>query len=318
MAERAALAPNLSGLALHKTRPVGMEQEEDGGAQKAPPWKDGLPPEVWRLIVEFSHLGRDVSEIAPTCDRLADVCKVAANAPWGSKGDACGEYGWLYDRANALLGFYRDCNNWHEFSQWAQQNILNYQNTPTWYTNPRVYFKRCCFEFNNRILSYGDNLRNAQSDLIRMCHPINRPWTRAFHAYLIRRDPSLFANLNSRHSIFNPQHPYLKVDYTYYAKVALARDGRMLKHIPGAFLWIRIFSTNVVKPAVMGPSDGFTPEEFVALAQIAINSSQFSSGAANVEIFSRVPLPLRRQLFSDQQIEQLAERFDNMEMPMDA
>lgn len=325
MAERAALAPNLSGLALHKTRPVGMEQEEDGApeAPEAPSWRDGLPPEIGQLIMQFYALAsmRDddgIPKILLMCQRLGDVCRVAKTAPWGSLDVVCGPNGTLYDRALLVLGLYRDCNNWHEFSQWAQQNILNYQNTQNWYTNPRVYFKRCCLEFKIRILSYGDNLRNAQSGLIHMCHPINRPWTRAFQAYLIRRDPSLFANLTSRHSIFNPQHPYLKVDYTYYAKVALARDGRMLKHIPGALIWVRVFSTNAVAPAVQGPSDGFTPEEFVALAKIAINSSQFSSGAADVEIFSRVPLPLRTQLFSDEQIEQLAERFGNMEMPMDA
>ena len=329
MAERAALAPNLSGLALHKTRPVGMEQEEDGApeAPEAPSWRDGLPPdglppEIGQLIMQFYALAsmRDddgVPKILLMCQRLGDVCRVAKTTPWGSLDVVCGPNGTLYDRALLVLGLYRDCNNWHEFAQWAQQNIANYNAVMDTYTNPKTYFNSCCRAFKNHILLFGENLKNAQHGLINNCHPINRPWTRAFHAYLIRRNPSLFANLNTMHSIFNPQKPYLKVDYTYYAKVALARDGRMLKHIPGSLTRLRKASTNDVVQAVLWPRDGFTDPEFVALAQIAINSSQFSSGAADVEIFSCVPLRLRAQLFGEELTAQLQERFSNMEAPWD-
>ena len=324
MGERAALAPDLSRLALHETRAVGMEQEEQQAGSDAPvagTWNGfgsvSLPDDVEKLIMQFyafAPMSNDdgTPKIQLMCQRLLSVCGVAKTAgSWGRNGTLCGPNGWLYDRALLVLGLYRDCNNWDEFKQWTRQNIPNYETTEKWYTNPRVYFKRCCFEFKNRILSYGDNLRNAQRGLINQ-HPINRPWTRAFHAYLIQRDPLLFQNLGRADAKLNDNHPYRKADYTYYAKVALAGDGGMLKFIPGALSRPPPDSTKV------WPENGFTEAEFVALAKIAIDSKEFVSGQKDVEIFSRVPLDLRAQLFSAEQITQLEERFVNMEAAMDA
>lgn len=271
MAERAALAPNLSGLALHETRAVGMKQEEDGGAQKAPPWKDDLPPEIWRLIVEFSHLGRDVPEIAPTCDRLADVCKVAANAPWGSKGDACGEYGWLYDRANALLGFYRDFDKWQAFSEWAARNVANYKTVwADWFANPRAYFHACCRLFRAHRAASGTR-DEALTGLLISRQPSQAPWARAFISVLVRRNATLLRKLPSADR--KPTNlEWLRDDYTHYAKIALAQNGLMLTFVPGSVRWLR----NDTTPTRRAPTDGYTDAEFAELAQIAIKSSWWS------------------------------------------
>jgi hypothetical protein len=322
MGKRAALAPDLSRLALHETRAVGMEQEEQQAGSDAPvagTWNGvgsvSLPDDVEKLIMQFYALAsmRDddgVPKILLMCQRLGDVCRVAKTTPWGSLDVVCGPNGTLYDRALLVLGLYRDCNNWAEFKQWTMDHIPNYESTARFYIDPRVYFERCCFEFKIRVLVYGNDLKVAQRGLINQ-HVINRPWTRAFHAYLIQRDPSLFKNLGRADAVLNAKRPYQKGDYTYYAKLALAGDGGMLKFIPGA-LRQPPDSTKV------WPENGFTEAEFVALAKIAIDSKAFVSGEKDVEIFSRVPLDLRAQLFSAEQITQLEERFVNMEAAMDA
>lgn len=291
MGERAALAPDLSRLALHETRAVGMEQDQPAGsdARVAGSWNGigsvSSSREMEKLINQFyGHISMEFDLQEP--DSL------------------------LYDQALQLLGLYRDCNNWAEFTQWTLDKIPNYQNTAHYYTNPRVYFKRCCLEFKIRVLAYKDDLKAAQKGLINQ-HVINRPWIRAFHAYLIQRDPSLFKNLRRDDAVLNPNYPYQKADYMYYAKVALARDGGMLEFTPGA-LRQPPDSTKV------WPGYGFTDAEFVELAKIAINSKEFVSGEKDVEIFSRVPPDLRAQLFSAEQIAQLQERFVNMAVPMDA
>ena len=264
MGERAALAPDLSKLALHETRAVGMEQDQPAGS-------DARVAGSWNGIgsVNSSH------EMEELMKQFYGVISLEF--------DLQKPYSLLYDQALQLLGLYRDCNNWAEFEQWTLKKIPNYQNTAHYYTNPRVYFKRCCLEFKIRVLAYKDDLQVAQEGLIGQ-HPITRPWTRAFHAYLIQRDPSLFKNLEPADAVLNDNYPYRKADYMYYAKVALAGDGGMLKFIP---------------------EKGFTDEEFVALANIAINSKEFASGEKDVEIFSRVPPHLRAQLFSAEQIAQL-------------
>ena len=322
MGKRAALAPDLSRLALHETRAVGMEQEQPAGsdAPVAGSWNGvgsvSLPDDVEKLIMQFyafTPMSNDdgTPQIQLMCQRLLSVCGVAKTAgSWGRNGTLCGPNGWLYDRALLVLGLYRDCNNWAEFKQWTLDHIPNYESTAHYYTNPRVYFKRCCFEFKIRVLAYKDDLKAAQKGLINQA-PINRPWTRAFHAYLIQRDPSLFKNLGRADAVLNANRPYQKVDYMYYAKVALAGDGGMLEFTPGA-LRQPPDSTKV------WPENGFTDEEFVELAKIAIDSKEFVSGEKDVEIFSRVPPHLRAQLFSAEQIAQLQERFVNMAVPMDA
>lgn len=322
MGERAALAPDLSRLALHETRAVGMEQEQPAGsdAPVAGTWNSigsvSLPDEIEKLIMQFYAFTPMSNDDGPLkiqlmCQRLLSVCGVAKTAgSWGSNGTLCGPNGWLYDRALLVLGLYRDCKNWAEFKQWTEDNIPNYHTAAHFYINPRVYFKKCCFEFKIRVLSYGNDLKSAQRGLTSQ-HVINRPWIRAFHADLIQRDPSLFKNLGRADAVLNANRPYQKVDYTYYAKLALAGDGGMLKFIPGA-LHQPPDSTKV------WPENGFTDAEFVELAKIAINSKEFVSGEKDVEIFSRVPLDLRAQLFSAEQITQLQDRFDNIEGPMDA
>jgi hypothetical protein len=252
MAKRAAAVPNLSGLA-------------QGNAQESP-LKD-LPAEIWRMIVEFSHAPVDEDDgpaIGLTCDRLVDACKVAKDAPWGSNDATCGPNGFLYDRANALMGFYRDANDWKTFSAWAalQPQVPG---NHAWLANPRAYFRKCCEEFQYRIRAYGTDLRSAFLVLIRGTDRRVQSWSRAFLEYCLRRDPRLLMDLPKALAISSPA--YLRDDYTHLAKIALALDGTTLRYVPGAARW-----WDGDRPMRLQPSNGYTDAEFAELARIAIHS----------------------------------------------
>jgi hypothetical protein len=268
MAKRAAAVPNLSGLA-------------QGNAQESP-LKD-LPAEIWRMIVEFSHAPVDDDDddgpaISLTCDRLTDACKVAKDAPWGSNDATCGPSGFLYDRANALMGFYRDANDWKTFSAWAalQPQVPG---NHAWLANPRAYFRKCCEEFQYRIRAYGTDLLSAFTYIYNGTHRTAQPWSRAFLEYCLRRDPRLFVLVPSAdRSDSSPA--YIRDDYTHLAKITLALDGTTLHYVPGAVRW-----WDGDRPMRVRPSNGYTDAEFAELARIAIHSRV--GGAA--QALQRVP-----------------------------
>ena len=273
MAERTAPIPNLSRLALHEESSVGMQQ---GNAQETP-LRD-LPPEIWRMIVEFSHapVDRDNGpEINVTCARLTNACKVAKNAPWGSQDATCGPNGFLYDRANALMGFYRDANDWQAFSAWAtlQPQVPGNQ---TWLANPRAYFRKCCQEFDSRVTAYGDDLATAFRNILLGTHRTIHSWTRALLEYMLWRDPRLFRLMPSTDRLTTGP-AFLRDDYTYLAKIALALDGRVLQYVPGALRW-RIVNDDVYT-RVGAVNAYYTDAEFAELAWIAIRSKENAGSA---------------------------------------
>ena len=253
MAKRAAAVPNLSGLA-------------QGNAQESP-LKD-LPAEIWRMIVEFSHAPVNddgAPKIGLTCDRLTDACKVAKDAPWGSNDATCGPNGFLYDRANALMGFYRDANDWKTFLAWAalQPQVPG---NHAWLANPRAYFRKCCEEFQYRIRAYGTDLSSAFTHIYKGLHRTGQPGSRAFLEYCLRRNPQVFSVMAPTDRS-NTSPAYIRDDYTHLAKIALALDGTTLRYVPGAVRW---WDDN--RPMRLRPSNGYTDAEFAELARIAIHS----------------------------------------------
>ena len=272
MAKRAAAIPNLSGLA-------------QGNAQESP-LKD-LPAEIWRMIVEFSHAPVDEDDgpaIGLTCDRLVDACKVAKDAPWGSNDATCGPNGFLYDRANALMGFYRDANDWKTFSAWAalQPQVPGNQ---TWLANPRAYFLKCCQEFQLLVTAYGDDRSSAFRNILLNTHRTMHSWTRAFLEYMLWRDPQLFRQMPSTDRLTTGP-AYIRDDYTYLAKIALALDGSMLQYVPGALRWLP--HNDNIDTRVGAVNAHYTDAEFAELAWIAIRSKdnagralQYVPGAMN-------------------------------------
>ena len=285
--EMAAL-PGLIQLAFHRLAPTGGDAEDDEQATTSAIGR--LPREMWKLILEDlvdagDEWGFNLSQ------EIVKMCAVANDAPWDSDWNAaCGDEGWIYDHANQILGLYRDYPNWAAFKVWLERHRNSLRDhdlepeggihpvpahlldapqvlPPAWWTSPKVYFKRCMSEWR-----FGDvDLRSYYRNPRRYY----RPWSRAFMAQDLLREPYNFRQLNFDGMLY-AFHRDFHDDYVYLAKIVVAASPHELARVTRSIRWTMNETTNEEVFDVVG-GDGqrnaTTFPEYADIAEIAVKGA---------------------------------------------
>lgn len=256
-----------------------------GSARRAREQATAMPEDLWKLVMEKAN--EDLDRPFDICRELDARCSVAKTTPWGE--NACGEYGWMYDQANQQMGFYRDYRDWNAFKAgWIAANPEHlhpdYHSTRAdwWTKGPKTYFRKVCDELHVAQLEKLDGVYDPFDP------DWDAPWVRAFQAQWMREQPTLISQVDP----ILPDYVYLaKISMDLFptlllyipgalrwlvngqpiihdewqtpagwveiAKVALRKNGLVLRHIPGSLDYSRTRASTAIP-------------EYVELARIAV------------------------------------------------
>ena len=287
--------PNLSRLTVSTgTEPVMRTR---AAARRAREEALNMPEDLWKLVMEKAN--ENLDRPYDICQEMDARCRVAKTTPWGQNacGEYGWMYDQA-NQQMGFYRDYPDWNAFQAWIAANPQHLHpdHLSTRADWWTKgPKTYFRKCCAEWFGIVLEKLDNTYDPFDEDF---YPL--PWARAFLEKELRDHPWRFGVLGQvnqcpdylylakvvmgidpdqlRHvagalhwdgqdyrihmstHIANVNNHGMFSHFVELAKIAIARDGRAFRFVPGA-----------LKADGMHASGTPIPE-FVELARIAVQS----------------------------------------------